>query len=197
MKDKDKTTLTDVQLCLFYYKDNNVFDKYARNLSNNVVLDNDVLDVGLEDKIYIIPYKKYNKLRQWDVNKDSRNSRQRVANKKLLDKVRDLEEQIYELEVLTGLRQKKNLITKFDLMYSHEKVQEYKKQGKYVAGVLPDAEEIYRRYFVYKNGVESLIDSIYEMKVNNEDYRAIVNVVTKSLANIQKGEKTESVYKED
>ena len=137
------------------------------------------------------------KLKQWDVNKDSRNSRQRIANKKLLDKVKDLEEQITELEFLTGLRQKRNLITKFDLMYSHEKVQEYKKQGKYIAGVYPDAEEVYRRYFVYKNGVESLVDSIYEMKVNNEDYKAIVSVVTKSLANIQKGEKNESVYKED
>lgn len=137
------------------------------------------------------------KLKQWDVNKDSRNSRQRVANKKLLDKVKDLEEQITELEFLTGLRQKRNLITKFDLMYSHEKVQEYKKQGKYIAGVYPDAEEVYRRYFVYKNGVESLVDSIYEMKVNNEDYKAIVSVVTKSLANIQKGEKNESIYKED
>lgn len=137
------------------------------------------------------------KLKQWDVNKDSRNSRQRVANKKLLDKVKDLEEQITELEFLTGLRQKRNLITKFDLMYSHEKVQEYKKQGKYIAGVYPDAEEVYRRYFVYKNGVESLVDSIYEMKVNNEDYKAIVNVVTKSLANMQKGEKNESIYKED
>ena len=136
------------------------------------------------------------KLKQWDVNKDSRNSRQRIANKKLLDKVKDLEEQITELEFLTGLRQKRNLITKFDLMYSHEKVQEYKKQGKYIAGAYPDAEEVYRRYFIYKNGVESLVDSIYEMKVNNEDYRAIVNVVTKSLANIQKGEKNESIYKE-
>lgn len=194
---EDKITLTDVQLCLFYYKDNNVFDKYARNLSNNVVLDNDVLEVGLEDKIYIVPYKKYSKLKQWDVNKDTRNSRQRIANKKLLDKVKDLEEEIYELELLVGLRQKRNLITKFDLMYSHEKVQEYKKQGKYVAGVYPDAEEVYRRYFIYKNGIESLIDSIYEMKVNNEDYKAIVNVVTKSLANIQEGEKNESIYKED
>lgn len=137
------------------------------------------------------------KLKQWDVNKDTRNSRQRVANKKLLDKVKDLEEQITELEFLTGLRQKRNLITKFELMYSHEKVQEYKKQGKYIAGVYPDAEEVYRRYFIYKNGVESLVDSIYEMKVNNEDYRAIVNVVTKSLASIQKGEKNESIYKED
>lgn len=136
------------------------------------------------------------KLKQWDVNKDSRNSRQRIANKKLLDKVKDLEEQVYELELLTGLRQKRNLITKFDLMYSHEKVQEYKKQGKYVAGVLPDAEEIYRRYFVYKNGVESLVDSIYNMKIDGCDYKAIVGVVTKSLANIQKGEKDESVYKE-
>lgn len=197
MEDKDKITLTDVHLYLDYYKDNNIFDRYVRNLSNNVVLDNDVLEAGLEDKIYIVPYKKYNKLRQWDVNKDSRNSRQRVANKKLLDKVKDLEEQVYELELLTGLRQKRNLITKFDLMYSHEKVQEYKKQGKYIAGAYPDAEEVYRRYFIYKNGIESLIDSIYEMKINNEDCRAIVNVVTKSLANMQKGEKDESVYKED
>lgn len=197
MEDKDKITLTDVHLYLDYYKDNNTLDRYVRNLSNNVVLDNDVLEAGLEDKIYIVSYKKYNKLRQWDVNKDSRNSRQRVANKKLLDKVKDLEEQVYELELLTGLRQKRNLITKFDLMYSHEKVQEYKKQGKYIAGVYPDAEEVYRRYFIYKNGIESLIDSIYEMKINNEDCRAIVNVVTKSLANMQKGEKDESVYKED
>ena len=136
------------------------------------------------------------KLKQLDANKDSRNSRQRIANKKLLDKVKDLEEQVTELEFLTGLRQKRNLITKFELMYSHEKVQEYKKQGKYIAGVYPDAEEVYRRYFVYKNGVESLVDSIYEMKVNDEDYKAIVNVVTKSLANMQKGEKNESIYKE-
>ena len=146
---------------------------------------------------YLETLEENNKLKQWDVNKDGRNSRQRVANKKLLDKVKDLEEQVYELEILTGLKQKRNLITKFDLMYSHEKVQEYKKQCKYIAGVYPDAEEVYRRYFVYKNGVESLVDSIYEMKVNNEDYRAIVNVVTKSLANMQKGEKDESVYKED
>lgn len=64
MEDKDKITLTGVRLYLEYYKDNNILDRYVRNLSNNIVLDNDVLELGLEDKVYIVPYSKYNKLEQ-------------------------------------------------------------------------------------------------------------------------------------
>lgn len=130
------------------------------------------------------------RLKQWDVNKDSRNSRQRQANKKLLQKIEDLQEQVNELEILVGLRMKRSLITKFDLMYSHERVQEYRKQGNYeICGVYPDAEEVYRRYFVYKNGVESILNTIEQMKIDNVDSRSIVKLIETNLVSIQKEEK--------
>lgn len=45
-----------------YYK-NNITERYMRNLSENVVLDNDCLDIENLELIYVIPYKKYNQLK--------------------------------------------------------------------------------------------------------------------------------------
>lgn len=151
--------------------------------------------VSLED--YMKVFNEWNRLRdenarlkQWDVNKDSRNSRQRQANKKLLQKIEDLQEQITEFEFLVGLRMKRSLITKFDMMYSHEKVKEYKKQGRTdICGVMPDAEEVYRRYFTYKDGVESTLKCIEQMKIDNVDARSIVKLIETNLISIQKEEK--------
>lgn len=45
------------------------------------------------------------KLRQWDCNKDSRNSRQRVANKKLIKDNERLKASVkYYVDILTGLK---------------------------------------------------------------------------------------------
>ena len=131
------------------------------------------------------------RLKQWDTNKDTRNSRQRIANKKLLQKIEDLQEDINELEALVVLRLSSSLITKFDMMYSHEKVQEYKKIGKHVAGVMPDAEEVYRRYFFYKDRVSHLISAIERMKLDGIEPSHIVHLVETNLSLMQKEEKLE------
>ena len=73
---KENITLTGAQFSIDYYKDNDIFDRYIRNLSSNIIVDNDILDVGIEDKIYIIPYSKYNELRQLDDNKEHEINRQ-------------------------------------------------------------------------------------------------------------------------
>ena len=73
---KENITLTGAQFYIEYYKDNDIFDRYIRNLSSNIIVDNDILDVGIEDKIYVVPYSKYNELRQLDTNEEHEINRQ-------------------------------------------------------------------------------------------------------------------------
>ena len=61
MNKKEKNILK-ITFTYEYYK-NNITERYIRNLSENVVLDNDCLDIENLELIYVIPFKKYNQLK--------------------------------------------------------------------------------------------------------------------------------------
>lgn len=81
----------------------------------------------------------------------------------------ELKKQIEELEFIVGLRQKRNLISKFDKEYDEE--DKKKNPNRDYAGIMPDAEEIYRRYYTMKNQqkefIEYLEDEIKRLEENN------------------------------
>ena len=59
---KKKKNILKIIFAYEYYK-NNITERYMRNLSENVVLDNDCLDIENLELIYVIPFKKYNQLK--------------------------------------------------------------------------------------------------------------------------------------
>ena len=67
---KEEKNLLKITFTYEYYKDN-ITERYMRDLSRNVILDNDCLDIEYLEKIYVIPYKKYNQLKkQLEENKN-------------------------------------------------------------------------------------------------------------------------------
>ena len=60
---KEEKNLLKITFTYEYYKDN-ITERYIRDLSRNVILDNDCLDIEYLEKIYVIPYKKYNQLKK-------------------------------------------------------------------------------------------------------------------------------------
>lgn len=87
-----------------------------------------------------------------------RRNEDRLINKiELLEKEnQELKKQIEELEFIVGLRQKRNLISKFDKEYDEE--DKKKNPNRDYAGIMPDAEEIYRRYYTMKNQQKEFIE---------------------------------------
>ena len=59
---KEEKNILKITFTYEYYK-NNITERYMRNLSENVVLDNDCLDIENLELIYVIPFKKYNQLK--------------------------------------------------------------------------------------------------------------------------------------
>lgn len=59
---KEEKNILKITFTYEYYK-NNITERYIRNLSENVVLDNDCLDIENLELIYVIPFKKYNQLK--------------------------------------------------------------------------------------------------------------------------------------
>ena len=59
---KEEKNILKIIFAYEYYK-NNITERYMRNLSENVVLDNDCLDIENLELIYVIPFKKYNQLK--------------------------------------------------------------------------------------------------------------------------------------
>ena len=70
-------------------------------------------------------------------------------------KNQELKNQIEELEFIVGLRQKRNLIHKFDKEYDEE--DKKKNPNRDYAGITPDAEEVYKRYYTMKNQLKEFI----------------------------------------
>ena len=60
---KEIHNLLKITFTYEYYKDN-ITERYMRDLSRNVILDNDCLDIEYLEKIYVIPYKKYNQVKK-------------------------------------------------------------------------------------------------------------------------------------
>lgn len=69
---------------------------------------------------------------------------------------KELDKQLEELELIIGLRQKRNLISKFDKEYDEE--DKKKNPNRDYAGIMPDAEEVYKRYYSMKKQQKEFID---------------------------------------
>lgn len=78
----------------------------------------------------------------------------------------ELKKQLEEVEFIVGLRQKRNLIHKFDKEYDEE--DKKKNPNRDYAGIMPDAEEVYRRYYGMKTQQQEFInyleDKIYSIE---------------------------------
>lgn len=61
-----------------------------------------------------------------------------------------------ELELIIGLRQERNLISKFDKEYDEE--DKKKNPNRDYAGIMPDAEEVYKRYYSMKKQQKEFIN---------------------------------------
>lgn len=94
--------------------------------------------------------------------------------KLLMQKEREnqsLKKQLEEVEFIVGLRQKRNLIHKFDKEYDEE--DKKKNPNRDYAGIMPDAEEVYRRYYTMKNQQKEFIEYLenyLNLFDNNDTY---------------------------
>ena len=80
---------------------------------------------------------------------------------------KELKKQLEELESIVGLRQKRNLINKFNKEYDEE--DKKKNPNRSHAEIIPDAEEVYRRYYKMKNQQKVFIQWL-ENKMNETHY---------------------------
>lgn len=110
---------------------------------------------------YLRVVEENNKLKQWDTNKDTRNSRQRRANRDLINQNKKLSDELDELYTLLNMLDKRPLIRKFDKEFSREYNKYISNNGvKGKVYITPDAEEIYKRYYYYRDNVMSLVELI-------------------------------------
>lgn len=70
--------------------------------------------------------------------------------------------EVKELELIIGLRQKSNLIHKFDKEYDEE--DKRKNLNRDYAGIMPDAEEVYRRYYEQQERIKGLQQENQQLK---------------------------------
>ena len=92
----------------------------------------------------------------------------------LLKENQELKKQLEELEFIVGLRQKRNLISKFDKEYDEEDLK--KNPNRDYVVIMPDAEEVYRRYYAMKNQQKEFISYLENMLDNENDIFSIVRV---------------------
>ena len=87
----------------------------------------------------------------------------------IIEKNQELKKQLEELELIVTLSKKRNLISKFDKEYDEE--DKKKNPNRDYAGIMPDAEEIYKRYYAMKNQqkefIEYLENEIKRLESNN------------------------------
>ena len=67
---------------------------------------------------------------------------------------KELKEEIKVLELIIGSRQKRNLIHKFDKEYDEE--DKRKNPNRDYDGIIPDAEEVYKRYYEQQKRIKGL-----------------------------------------
>lgn len=90
--------------------------------------------------------------------------------KKLEEENQELKKQVDELELIVGIRQKRNLISKFDKEYDEE--DKKKNPNRDYACVTPDAEEVYKRYYELKAQQKEFIKYLEdEIKLNTPNAR--------------------------
>lgn len=82
---------------------------------------------------------------------------------------RELAETVYELECHLGLRHSRELIEKFDKEYDFEDLVLH--PDRTYAGVMPDAEEVYRRYYKQKKILQNIVEFINNRMCASVKYR--------------------------
>ena len=92
----------------------------------------------------------------------------------IIEENEDLKKQLEELEFIVGLRQKRNLISKFDKEYDEEDLK--KNPNRDYVVITPDAEEVYRRYYAMKNQQKEFISYLENMLDNENDIFSVVRV---------------------
>ena len=102
------------------------------------------------------------------------NSQEIEAIDFLLEENQELKKQLEEVEFIVGLRQKRNLISKFDKEYDEE--DKKKNPNRDYAGIMPDAEEIYKRYYTMKNQQKEFTNYLKSMLNNDNDYFSVARV---------------------
>ena len=91
----------------------------------------------------------------------------RLFMEELFEENQELKKQLEELELIVGLRQKRNLINKFNKEYDEE--DKKKNPNRSHAEIIPDAEEVYKRYYEMKNQQKVFIQWL-ENKMNETHY---------------------------
>ena len=88
---------------------------------------------------------------------------------------KELNKQLEELESILVLRQKRNLISKFNKEYDEE--DKKKNPDRNYAEIMPDAEEVYRRYYTMKTQQKEFIEWLEENWKTTQDiwYIKILN----------------------
>lgn len=106
---KKEIKLISVKLYTEYYK-NNIEDRYIRNYSDNVVIDNDVLKADYLEYVYITTLDKHNKLQQenkqlkdnWnklkEIAKSQSDFKLKIRNKELWFEIDELLSKMQEFE---------------------------------------------------------------------------------------------------
>lgn len=94
--------------------------------------------------------------------------------KGLIEENQELKKQLEELDFIVGLRQKRNLIHKFDKEYDEE--DKKKNPNRDYAGIIPDAEEVYKRYYAMKKQQKEFIEWLEDMLVSELDIFTVVRV---------------------
>ena len=79
-----------------------------------------------------------------------------------MSELQELKKQIEEVEFIVGLRQKRNLISKFDKEYDEE--DKKKNPNRDYAGIMPDAEEVYKRYYSMKKQQKEFVEYLENEK---------------------------------
>lgn len=116
----------------------------------------------------------------------------------------NLKEEIKELDFLVGLRQKRGLISRFDREFNEE--DKIKNPNRSYVGIMPDAEEVYKRYYdmkeqqkVFIKWLEKEIDirksDIDKFSKDYENYKVYYLLINDLKANIEVLEEALCEYK--
>ena len=83
---------------------------------------------------------------------------------------RELAETLYALECHQGMWHSRELVKKFDKEYDTEDLVLH--PDRTYAGVIPDAEEVYRRYYKQKKILQNIVEFINNRMLASVKYRA-------------------------
>lgn len=110
-----------------------------------------------------------------------------MSESELKDFIIELQEENMELEHIVGLRQKRGLISKFDKEYDEE--DKKKNPNRDYAGIIPDAEEVYKRYYELKDNWKFLKEYVDSLWLDDK------GIVTRLRERINLIESRNSLYK--